>query len=946
MNTGLESPLGEIRGIVQALGSELKWSTDRFATIDAETSLDRDLGLDSLSRLELMGRIERHFGVYLGEQTYTSVETLNDIIRAVSKAQAEQPSLSLPSSGVMSDGRQASNHDDRSAAINAKTLADIIRFHAEVHGARTHMMIHEPGKTDFGMSYSELYASSRRVAAGLRDRGAQKGDAVAIMLPTGRDYFYCFMGAILAGAVPVPIYPPSRPSQMEDHLQRHGAILKNCDARILVTTESMARGLGQILRLKSLHLRTVVSCNDLSKSKSSFEMACDAGDLAFLQYTSGSTGSPKGVMLTHNNLLANIRSMGAAIQATSRDVFVSWLPLYHDMGLIGAWLGSLYFGNLLVVTSPFTFLSQPRRWLDLIQNYGGTLTAAPNFAYELCLRHIPAEVTQKLNLRTLRVMFNGAEAVLPSTVERFLECFAGSGLSRSAFMPVYGLAESSVGLTFPPLGREPRIDVIDREIFLRSGRARSCTVNGTSEMRFVACGQPIPGHEVRVTDLADNELSERQEGYVQFRGPSCTSGYMEQPELNAKLFHESWLESGDLGYMAEGDLFITGRVKDLIKHAGRNLHPEELESLIGGIDGIRRGCVAVFGSIDPTLGSEKLVIVAETRELDPARRTFLQNTINERIGAVLGSAPDEVILTPPHTILKTSSGKIRRSATKQLFDSGALVPKTMSIRWDITKFVLSACLEYMNDRLRTWVSMASSLILWGLAILSSVVIWPLFISWPTISGRWKIAKGLARFVLFFSGIRIVLDRAETLESKQCVYVSNHSSYLDVVILTAVLPYRVSFVAKAELKRVAFFGWTLTRLGCVFVERYDLKQTLEDAKRLGSLVQQGRTLLTFPEGTFTRRQGLLPFHMGAFLMAVGAQVDISPIVMRGTRSILHPDSWIIRPGVVNVKFLPRIAPTSDKMQDNWSRALSLRDFARTEILKYCGEADLAQERDFI
>ena len=511
-----------------------------------------------------------------------------------------------------------------------------------------------------------------RSPAGLVARGVEAGESVALMLPTSRAYFATFFGILLAGAVPVPIYPPARPAQLEDHLRRQSLILENAQAVMLVTVPEALR-IAKLLRSSVESLRAVVSASELpAVSPDEARAVLHADDLALLQYTSGSTGSPKGVMLTHANLLANIRAMGEAAAVVSTDVFVSWLPLYHDMGLIGAWLGSLYHGIPLVVMSPMSFLARPDRWLRTISDVHGTLSAAPNFGYELCLTKIDDARLEGLDLSSWRLAFNGAEPVRPETIERFAARFAPYGLRREAIAPVYGLAEASVGLAFPPVGRPPVIDLVAREPLLRSGRARPADSDDPNPLRLVACGRAIPRHEIRVVDTTGDQLGERQEGCIEFRGPSATSGYFRNPDATRRLLHHGWLDTGDLGYVAGGDLFVTGRVKDLVIRAGRNLHPDELEGAVGDLAGVRRGRVAVFGVTDRERATERLIVLAETRESDRAARAALRDRIVGVTIDLLGTPPDDVVLARPGAVLKTSSGKIRRAASRDAYEHGEL----------------------------------------------------------------------------------------------------------------------------------------------------------------------------------------------------------------------------------------------------------------------------------
>ena len=492
------------------------------------------------------------------------------------------------------------------------------------------------------------------------------------MLPTGAAFFQVFLGALLIGAVPVPLYPPVRWSQIEEHVRGRAAILANCGAALLVTVPE-AMFVGRMARAELPKLRRVISPDRLrAVGGPDFAPVGRAADTALLQYTSGSTGNPKGVILSHANVLANLRAIGSAAAVTSRDRFVSWLPLYHDMGLIGAWLGSMYYAVPLVLMPPASFLGRPARWLWAIHRFRATISAAPNFAYEIAASKVRDEDLAGLDLGSWRLTFNGAEPVRAATLERFTARFARYGFDSRAWFPVYGLAESAVALAFPPLGRRPLVERIDPRALARDGVAVPIDDGVLPAVEAVSCGRPLPGHEIRIVDESGRELPARSEGRIEFRGPSATAGYFNNPEATRRLFDDGWLDTGDGGYIAGGELFLTSRVKDLIKRGGHNLHPYDVEAAIGDLPGVRKGCVAVFGAADPLSGTERVIVVAETNQTTPSARSALRDRIAELAESHLDGPADEVLLVSPHTILKTSSGKLRRSACRELYEKRVL----------------------------------------------------------------------------------------------------------------------------------------------------------------------------------------------------------------------------------------------------------------------------------
>ncbi|MBI3155589.1 MAG: AMP-binding protein, partial [Burkholderiales bacterium] len=679
MNTPHPFGQAELVDLVDATARDLHAGAPGLPEVAPACSLDRDLGFDSLGRMELLLRIEAAAGVALPEDTLQTAETVADLWAAVQRgrvrAAVPQP---MPTAGAAAAAAArtrtlAPPAPDTGAEPGrwqaAQTLLEVLDAHLQAHPDRVQIhCLADDACTP--ISYRQLAERAGALAAGLQRAGLKPRQTVAIMLPTSPEYFDTYLGILRAGGIPVPIYPPARASQLEDHVRRHTGILANAQVALMVSVPE-AMTVARLLQARVQGLRAVLTPAQLAAGGGTPRpVALRADDVAFIQYTSGSTGAPKGVALTHANLLANIRAMVQAIEATEDDIFVSWLPLYHDMGLIGAWLGSFYVGMPLVVMSPLAFLARPRRWLEVLSQHGGTLSAGPNFAYELCLARIADQELAGLDLSRWRLAFNGAEAVGPDTVLRFGARFAACGLRPDAMTPVYGLAEASVGLLFPPLRRGPRIDRVRRAPFERERHALPAAPDDTGALRFVACGRALPGHAVRIVDDAGRELPERVEGRLVFRGPSATAGYWRNPQQTARLFDRGWLDSGDRAYAADGEIFVTGRVKDIVIRGGRNLYPQEIEDAVGAVDGVRKGCVAVFGRPDARTGTERLVVLAEVRPRRAGDAAALRDAVARAVLAAIGEPADEIVLAPPHTVLKTSSGKVRRSACRELVGQG------------------------------------------------------------------------------------------------------------------------------------------------------------------------------------------------------------------------------------------------------------------------------------
>jgi 1-acyl-sn-glycerol-3-phosphate acyltransferase len=924
----------DLINIVRDLVRELRGQRGKPVDVVLSSRLDRDLGIDSLGRTELVLRLERAFQVHLSTQVIGEAETVRDLLNALGSATA-RPDL-VPVTAPVAEAAEVAALSHVGAALEARTLIEVIEWHVAHHPDRVHVTLFHDDLSVLGrLTYGELAESARRVAAGLIERDIVPGDRVALMLPTSLEFFIAFCGILYAGAVPVPIYPPARLSQIEDHVRRQASILRNAGARVLVTVPEGLR-LAALLRGQVDTLNAVETVARLSSDTPiALPPVTEGSAIAFIQYTSGSTGDPKGVVLSHRNLVENVKAMGTVIDATSADVFVSWLPLYHDLGLIGAWMASMYFGVPLYVTSPLNFLVRPVCWLKAIHHFRGTISAAPNFAYELCLNRIPDAELEGLDLSSWRVVCNGAEPISVSTMERFIEKFGRHGFARSTMAPVYGLAENSVGVAFPPLGRGPLVERIDRDALMTRGKAELAKPDDPNPLNVVACGQPLPDNEVRIVDDLGREVGERVEGRLEFRGPSQTTGYFRNEAKTRELFHDGWVNSGDRAYMAGGDIFITGRVKDIIIRAGRNIYPHEVETAVGELPGMRKGGVAVFGTSDEATGTERLVVMAETRETGAAAREALQARANEVAASILGEAADEIVLVPPRTVPKTSSGKVRRSSAKELYERGQLGERQSAFWLQMVRLGLAS----VRPQIARLARMAGNLLYaawwWTVFVLTCAVGWLTVLILPRLTWRWAVVRGLARFVLFATGIPLSAKGLERVPRGNALLLFNHSSYMDPLVLAAVLPGEPAFVGKKEFAKQLVAGTLMRRVGALFVERYDLAGGLADTAAATDVGRQGRSIVFFPEGTFTRRMGLSEFFLGAFKVASDAGLPVYPGVIRGTRTMLRGGQWLPRWTPIEIEIADPIKPSGT----DFSSVLQLRDKARAAMLERCGEPDL-------
>ncbi len=549
----------------------------------------------------------------------------------------------------------------------APTLVEAVRRLAHDTG-RGFVFVRSDGTERF-CSFADIDAESTRRGAHLAARGVKKGDRVALVIPEGDEFVLSFLGALYAGVVPVPIYPQLSFKNVDGYHETVAHIARASGASMLLTTTATRPYVDPVLA-KAPGLRAIATVDELAEpAPRPLDIDVTPDDLAFLQFTSGSTSRPKGVMVTHGNLAHNseafmVHGLG---KDSSFDKGVSWLPLFHDMGLIGFVVGPLFTNIPCVFLPTASFVRTPRIWLETIHKHRGTITYAPNFAYALVAKRLKDKDVAGLDLSSLRIAGCGAEPIQAKSLRDFAARTAPAGFDPRAFVPSYGMAEATLAVTFVPRLIGLRTDVVDPK-GLTAGAATPIAEGG---QELVDCGRAFPDHEIAIVDEQGQRLGDRQVGQIIVRGPSVTLGYYEEPELTAESFKtidgERWLYTGDLGYLADENLFVCGRLKDIIIIRGRNYYPTDIEWAVSELPGIRRGNVVAFG-VD-VAGEEQLVVCAEAFQSDAAG---LIETIASTVASQFGLAVNTVEIVPQGSLPRTSSGKAQRRKTRQMYLDGTL----------------------------------------------------------------------------------------------------------------------------------------------------------------------------------------------------------------------------------------------------------------------------------
>jgi fatty-acyl-CoA synthase len=566
----------------------------------------------------------------------------------------------------------------------APTLVDAVRA-LEHDSTRGFVFVRADGAERF-CSFQEMASEAARRAGAFASLGLREGDRLVLAVPDGDEFVLSLLGATFAGVVPVPVYPAEAARSSAAYHRTVAHVVRASGAAMILTTSAAKPTFESAANIDGTgnSLRAIVTVEDLASAHRSLRMHASPDALALVQFTSGSTAQPKAVAVTHANLAAN--AAGFMIDGLRRDPSVdkgvSWLPLFHDMGLIGFVMGPLFTNVPCVILPTATFALRPRVWLDTIHRHRGTITYASSFAYELIAKRLKDKNLRGLDLSSLRICGCGAEPLQAHVLREFAETLAPTGFQASAFVPSYGMAECTLAITLAPLGRGIETDRVDT-LALAEGRAVPADSQGTTA-EMVSCGRPFPGHELAIVDDDGQRLSERSVGQIAVRGPSVTTAYFCEPKRTARAYRpiqgddpgdQPWLHTGDLGYLVGEELFVCGRAHDAVAVRGRKYFPSDIESAVSDVSGVRRGGVVVFSVLTSAGGVDvqepaRLVVCCEG---SAAREEAIAEQATAIVSARFGLTLDEVVVVAPASLPRTSSGKLKRQETRDRYATSSLV---------------------------------------------------------------------------------------------------------------------------------------------------------------------------------------------------------------------------------------------------------------------------------
>lgn len=552
------------------------------------------------------------------------------------------------------------------------TLVDALRAAAGEHADKIGLCFVDRREDVTEHTWGEIAARARATAAGLHHIGVGPGDRVALVLPTSVEFFDAFFGIVLAGAIPVPLYPPVRLGRLDEYYRRSAGLLVSVDARLVLTDTRIRKVLGPMIEAARPRLGLRLVADVRAAGAGSIAAGADPppDGLAMVQFSSGTTVEPKPVGLSHRAVMAQASALLDLMEHYPEvdGGGVSWLPLYHDMGLIGCVFPALTKGARLTLLGPELFLARPAAWLRALSRTRAIVSPAPNFAFALCVERVRDEDLVGVDLSHWRVALNGAEAVSPSVMRNFAERFAPYGLRPHALTPVYGLSEAALAVTFSDIDRPFRVTRFDPERLATSGDA----IESATGTEHVSVGTPLRGFDIEIRDRDSVVVAPGRVGRLHVRGPSIMDGYVGRPDATAAVLVDGWLDTGDLGLVHDGELYLTGRAKDVLIVRGRNHAPQAVEQAVDHVHGVRTGCVVAVTWATADDATEQLLVLVERARGSSLPEAVIAADCRDAILAATGLHADDVVIVGAGTLPRTSSGKLRRAEALRQHRAGEL----------------------------------------------------------------------------------------------------------------------------------------------------------------------------------------------------------------------------------------------------------------------------------
>lgn len=578
-----------------------------------------------------------------------------------------------------------------------KTLNDYI--YEAATNSDTKVSFWESEDKIISYSYRQILDKSSVVADNLQRLGLKKNDRIAILLPTHPNFYFIFLGGILSGGISVALYPPVRLGKIQRWKLETTEMISQIEASIIITNKQLYNFLGEITTLSDPSLGCHCIEDLLTGNDKNFRHTNNANDNAIIQFSSGTTGKSKPVLLTHKNVVGNVKSIHKTYPKELRDNFigVSWLPLYHDMGLIGCLFNTLILAADVTYIRPEKFLSQPKTWFEAMNKTKANGTVAPNFAYGYCVDKIPKEEVRNWDLSSLRIALCGAEPVHPNTMKNFATHFAESNLNKNVLTPVYGLAEATLAVSFSRFENEPIYKLFDKDELEKNKRA----ILSSSGVELASVGKPIENTEIKIRNESLNELADGHLGQIWVKGVGVMKEYYKNKFETDKILHDGWLNTGDLGFIYEEDLFIYGRSKEILIINGKNFSPTAIENSFTTIKELRAGCSAAFSHhLNSNDNTESLVILAEVKKNLKPNTDDLRLKIYNNVLENFNMKASIIDLLPAGSLPRTSSGKIKRLEARKMWLENQIHSGDKNPWWSVIKENIKGLMYHYKNRLK------------------------------------------------------------------------------------------------------------------------------------------------------------------------------------------------------------------------------------------------------